>query len=105
MTTLTDQDNGRRLPVRVGDVVTLRLTENASTGYRWAPDAYNAGLVELVEATASYPKTATGSGGEAVFRFRAIGVGSSALALKCWRHWDGEGSIVRRFAVMIEADP
>ncbi len=105
MLTLTDQDNGRHLPVHVGDLLEIRLAENATTGYRWAPDSYDSGLLELAEATADYPGTAVGSGGEAIFRFRIIGVGSSTLALKYWRHWEGASSIIRRFAVMIDATP
>jgi predicted secreted protein len=105
MLTLTDQDNGRRLAVRVGDMLTLRLAENATTGYRWEPDRYDTRLLELAEETASYPNAAVGSGGEAIFRFRIVSAGSSTLALKSWRHWEGAGSIIQRFAVTIDATP
>ena len=105
MLTLTDQDDGRRLAVHVGDVLELRLAENATTGYRWAPDRYDAGLLALAGATASYPNAAVGSGGAAVFRFRVVAAGSGTLALKYWRHWEGSGSIIRRFAVTIDATP
>ena len=101
--TLTSADDGRRVPVHVGDELNLHLAENATTGYRWAPDSYDAALLELLEATANYPNTAVGSGGEALFRFRALGPGASELSLKYWRHWEGSGSIIRRFAVTIDA--
>ena len=118
MLTLTDQDNGRHLPVHVGDLIEIHLAENATAGYRWAPDSYDTGLLELAEATASYPsavlrepmeltesEVAVGSGGEAIFRFRVVGVGSSTLTLKYWRHWEGARSIIQRFAVTIDAAP
>lgn len=105
MLTLTDQDNGRRLLVHVGDLLEIHLGENATAGYRWAPDSYDTTLLELAEATASYPNVAVGSGGEAIFRFRIVGVGSSTLTLKYWRHWEGTGSIIQRFAVPIDAAP
>jgi len=105
MLTLGETDNGRRLPARVGDVLEVRLAENASTGYRWAPDSHDAGVLEAVEASANYPNTAVGSGGEAVFRFRVVGPGSATLALKSWRSWEGEGSTRKRFAVTIDAAP
>jgi predicted secreted protein len=103
--TLTDRDNGRRLPAHVGDLLEIHLPENATAGYRWAPDSYDTGLLELAEATASYPSAAVGSGGEAIFRFRVVGVGSSTLTLKYWRHWEGTGSTIQRFAVTIDAAP
>jgi inhibitor of cysteine peptidase len=105
MLTLTDQDNGRRFPVHVADQLEIHLAENATTGYRWAPDSYDPGILELAEATADYPNPAAGSGGQAIFRFRVVGVGSSALTLKYWRHWAGAGSILQRFGVTIDAAP
>jgi inhibitor of cysteine peptidase len=103
--TLTDQDNGLRLPLHVGDMLEIHLAEIATAGYRWAPDNYDTGVLELAEATASYPSAAVGSGGEAIFRFRVVGVGSSTLVMKYWRHWEGSGSIIQRFAVTIDASP
>ena len=116
--TLTDQDDGERVTARVGDLIEIHLAEIAPAGYRWAPDSYDTGLLELAEATASYPsavlrepmestesEVAVGSGGEAIFRFRVVGVGSSTLALKYWRHWEGARSIIQRFAVTIDAAP
>jgi len=105
MVTLTEQDNGRRVPVQVGDLVEIHLAENATTGYRWAPDSYDAGVVKLAEATARYPNTAVGSGGEAIFRFEVVGAGSGTLSLKYWRQWEGAGSIIQRFAVTLDAGP
>jgi inhibitor of cysteine peptidase len=105
MVTLTQQDNGRRVPVQVGDLVEIHLAENATTGYRWALDSNDAKVVKLGDATAGYPNAAVGSGGEAIFRLEVVGVGSSTLSLKCWRHWEGVGSIIQRFAVTIDATP
>ncbi len=105
MVTLTDQDNGRHLSIHVGDVLDFHLAENATTGYRWASDSYDARLFELIEETGNYPTAGVGSGGEAILRFRVIGTGSSTLTLKRWRHWEGAGSIVQHFAVTIDAIP
>lgn len=105
MTTLTDQDNGRRVSVHVGDMLEINLPENATAGYRWAPDSYDARLLEFTEETASYPSAAVGAGGNTILRFRVVGVGSGTLALKYWRHWEGPGSIIQRFAVTIDAAP
>jgi len=87
----------------VGYRLEIRLAENATAGYRWTLDSYDAGQLELTEATASYPNAAVGSGGEAIFRFRVVGVGSSTLRLRYWRHWEGEGSIIQRFSVTNDA--
>jgi inhibitor of cysteine peptidase len=103
MVTLTDQDNGRSLPVHVGDVIEVQLAENATTGYRWAPDDYDAKVLELAGAAADYPKAGVGAGGKAIFRYRVVGVGSGKLSLKYWRQFEGERSINKRFAVTVDA--
>ena len=105
MLTLTRQDNGRRVAAHVGDMIELRLPETATSGYRWAPDGHDSRVLDLAETTALYPHAAPGSGGQAIFRFRVIGVGAGVLSLKSWRGWEGDGSIVERFAATIDAAP
>jgi len=102
MVMLSDQDNGRRIALHVGDPIEIDLAENATTGYRWAVDSHDTHLLELVESTASYPGAAVGSGGHAIFRFRPIAAGSTVLALKYWRHWEGADSAIRRFSVTLD---
>ena len=105
MPTLTDDDNGRTVAVHVGDVLAIRLAENASTGFRWAPDGFDAGLLKLDGTSASYPGAAVGSGGTAEFRFRVLHAGRGTLGLKYFRHWEGDASIARRFAITVDAVP
>ncbi len=103
MATLTDRDNGGRVSVRVGEFVELRLAENATAGYRWTLERYDAALLEPLDAAADYDDRAVGSGGQAIFRFRVRGAGSTELALKYWRHWEGEGSILQRFTITLDS--
>jgi predicted secreted protein len=35
--------------------------------------------------------------------YRVVGGGSEKLSLKYWRQWEGDTSIVKRFAVTVEA--
>jgi inhibitor of cysteine peptidase len=103
--TLTQQDDGRTLSAHVGDILELHLAENATTGYRWEPDNDDAKVLELAETSSNYRGGTPGSGGEAIFRFRVIATGSGTLSLKYWRHWEGAGSIVKRFRLTIDAAP
>lgn len=103
MATLTDRDNGGRVSLRVGEVVELRLAENATAGYRWTLERNDAELLEPLDATADYEGRAVGSGGQAIFRFQVRGTGSTQLALKYWRHWEGDGSVLQRFTVAIDS--
>jgi inhibitor of cysteine peptidase len=104
MVSLGEQDDGRRVTVQVGDTVEVRLPENATTGYRWAPDAVDEDRLQPLAADAAYPANGqTGSGGYAVFRYRVRKAGEARLTLKYWRHFEGAGSEIRRFATTLEA--
>lgn len=105
MLTLTEQDDGRQVRARVGEVLEVRLAENATAGYRWAVDADDARVLEPVEQDADYPDAAVGAGGQAIFRFKVVAPGAATLRLKYWRRWEGEGSAVKRFAATIDAAP
>jgi inhibitor of cysteine peptidase len=106
---LTEKDDGRVVIVRVGDEVRVALPENASTGFRWAVDHVDGDVIEVLGEDAVYSSGATsgavGSGGTAVFRFRARKRGSGELGLKHWRHWEGDASIIRRFSIQLKVQP
>lgn len=107
MITLTERDDGTHVHAAVGDMIELHLPENATTGYRWAIDRLDPHQLELAESSGRYPDsgegTLVGAGGEAIFRFRVLTPAAATLALKQWRQWEGDKSIIRRFTITIEA--
>jgi inhibitor of cysteine peptidase len=104
MLELGERNDGSIAAARVGDVLTVRLPENASTGYRWAIDRVDPEKIELVEASGHYPASAAvGSGGDAIFRFKVKTAGESTIALKYWRQWEGDTSVIKRFTVSVMA--
>ena len=98
---LDQQHNGCRIGVRVGDLLTVRLKENASTGYRWAVE--NAGHLEL-EDDRNQATDAPGASGVREFRFRAAQPENVELHLKNWRDWEGDASVIDRFIVHVAID-
>jgi len=97
---LTERDDGRTLAAAPGTVLEVRLAENGSTGYSWAADSSDERLV-LIETRHDAPSGPPGRGGTVLFRYRVAAPGPSRLALKYWRSWEGDRSVVRRFAVTI----
>ncbi len=100
---LTERDDGGQVRAQVGDTIELHLAENATAGYRWEPDSLDPHLLELAGATGDYRSGAVGSGGDAQFRISVRAAGSATLRLKYWRRWEGEGGVLKRFAVKIDA--
>jgi inhibitor of cysteine peptidase len=106
MRTLGENDNGKQVAVRTGERFELRLPENATTGYRWSPDGFDAKVLRLEDSTGDYPGGASGvvgAGGTAVFRFAVLAPGSTELKLKYWRSFEGEGSAIQRFRIRVDA--
>lgn len=101
--TVTEHDDGGRIQVRVGDLIELRLPENASTGYRWTLDHLDARLFEVGDTGAEYPEGRIGSGGQVSFHITIVAAGNGTLALRCWRPWEGESGVLKRFAVEVDA--
>jgi inhibitor of cysteine peptidase len=100
---LTEANNGQAIQIRLGDPVDLRLRENPTTGFRWQVVRAD-GLVEEAAADEGRRVPAPGqppqmgAGGIRVFRFRARTPGTGRLELKLWREFQGESSVVSRYA-------
>jgi inhibitor of cysteine peptidase len=95
--TITEADAGTTVKLQVGQAVAVRLSENASTGYRWAIDAADAKLVTPSEPQLPYQSGAVGSGRLVPWTFTARSPGATTVTLKLWRHWEGDASIIQRF--------
>ena len=102
---LTEADRGRTLTVKKGSRVELRLPENASTGYVWQFQSFDAQALEFLGQQSFVPADApemAGKPGLKVFTARAKAPGEARLALAKYRPWEGEASAVERFAVTVK---
>lgn len=100
--TLTRTDGGSRIEVRVGDVVVVRLPENPSTGFVWSSETAGGDALEPVRSEYLPAADASvGGGGQRSLSFRAVATGTVELRLKLWREWEGDKSIVDRFAATV----
>jgi len=95
---LDEQHSGRSIDVECSEVVAVHLKENPTTGYRWTIE--NADGLDL-EADRNSAANAPGAAGIREFLFRAKQPGSHELRLKNWREWEGDKSVIGRFAVRI----
>jgi inhibitor of cysteine peptidase len=101
---LTGADRGKSARVRPNDVVTIRLNENPTTGYRWTVDKVDHDVLRLEGSDFNpTPGGGIGGGGEHTFRFRArTEAATGSVQLKLWREWEGDRSIIERFDVIID---
>ena len=95
---MSEQDSGRTVQIRMGEVITLNLKENPTTGYQWSVTT-----AEGLEQIRNYFEVREGIGAAGVheFQFRATKAGSHSLSLKHWRTWEGEGSVIGHFVATV----
>jgi predicted secreted protein len=79
---LTEKDSGRNVDVHVTDVLIITLDANHTTPFHWVliqvPDP---NVLEKVANTYEGSDGPPGTGGQEIWRFRAIGEGSANLEL------------------------
>lgn len=98
---LTEQDNGSKVTVASGSVITVRLKEARTGGYQWTVDEDGADLVAL--ASEEFHAGAS-PGGQAVheFRFVTSGRGTATLKLVHRRPWSPEEPGAGRWQVDVD---
>jgi inhibitor of cysteine peptidase len=102
----TEADDGRSVAAAVGDVLTVRLSENPSTGYSWEP-TYSGGLEpgddEFVAPSAS--PGLVGAAGTRSFSFVVSAAGTQSFAAAYERPWEaGTVEPAEEFTLTIEAE-
>ena len=99
---LTQRDSGKSVDVHVTDVLIITLSASHTTPFHWVltqePDP---AVLEKVANTYEASEEPPGTGGQEVWRFRAIAEGSAALQLDC-RSLDGEPT-GQRFSLSVRA--
>ncbi|MBN1859218.1 protease inhibitor I42 family protein [Candidatus Bipolaricaulota bacterium] len=94
--------DGGLVRLRDGDLLTIRLRGNPSTGASWAfswePDPMVLELTEDVSFSAD-SEDVCGSPGTFTFRLRAVGTGTTQVALEYGRAW--EEDVLDQFTVIV----
>jgi inhibitor of cysteine peptidase len=102
--TLTQSDKDSSLEVRQGDVITVRLPENPTTGYRWAIKEMDEEIIEPARESSDFalsPDAGIGGGGERRLDFRVKKAGVAHVQLELARSWE-EGSAIDRYGFTIQ---
>jgi len=100
---ISQTDDGRSLPVKLGDLISLSLAENPTTGYRWEIEEPTEALELQQDTYSSAVPKRVGTPSTRTFVFRVAGAGRIKLRLRRWRPWQGESSIEERFSINLQA--
>lgn len=105
-TEITDNDNGQNFTVQAGDVITLTLVSNPTTGYSWQVMEIDQTIL-LQRGDPEYNQSPgteglVGAGGVETFHFEAIGTGDTILTLGYARPWESVPPI-EEFSIQVTA--
>lgn len=94
--------SGPAATINLGDVYTVELEENASTGYSWAVE-YDQSKLQLVKDEAVPPAAPIpGAPGKHVWEFKAIARGRTTIRFSYARAWESKPpEKVEEYAVRI----
>ena len=98
---LTQGDSGGRRTARVGENLTVVLSENPTTGYRWHADI-DAATLQQTDDRYLGPTEPRGAGGTRRLTFRVLRAGPVHLRLVKRREW--EGTAVEEFDLDLDAE-
>ena len=99
-----DADAGGRVDLQVGQILTVSLESNPTTGYIWQVARYdNAILRQLGEAEFKQggEEGLVGAGGIETFRFESVQAGETSLELEYVRPWEEGVAPERLFAIQV----
>lgn len=84
----------------------INLSENPSTGFRWSLEKMDADRLTLLSSDyVPADSSEVGRSGKRIWRFKAVSPGNAHVALKRWREWEGDKSIVERFEINLSVNP
>jgi len=90
-TTVTKSDAGSTVELEPGGTLTVRLEEVPTTGYRWAVDDVDSGILDFEESGYErYSEGGVDGGGRRTFTFRAGATGTTTLQMELRREWQPE---------------
>ena len=101
--TLTEEQNGGTVALKVNDHVRVQIDGNPTTGYTWETENLDTNLLEQVgEAKFTQSSTLVGAGGTFVFTFKALKAGITHLHLIYHRTFEKDTPPAQIFDVTVD---
>lgn len=99
---LTEEDSGLTLELKPGDTFEIVLGGNPAAGYQWEARRLDYAVVRMLGDPMFAPhSSATGSGGEFVFRFQAVALGESRIRFNYQRSFEEGRAPLRSFECIL----
>ena len=81
--------NNNVIKTKVGEIFSIELESNATTGYQWK-ESFDEKKVKLIDKKFDLPSSAIGASGKETFTFEALSEGTSTIQLDYKRPWESD---------------
>ena len=99
---LTKQDQGKKIEVKVGDVVQIELEAMGTAGYQWFVESLEQEMLKLVsEETRVLHPGRLGTPVLMIWKFEVIKEGTAEIRMDHYRSWEGKERSIDRFEVTL----
>lgn len=96
-------DDGRQIALTAGQVLSITLDANPSTGYRWEVDSPESAIMRQVGTRFEQPAGRLGTPGKQVLELTAVRAGQSTLRLVYRRPWEKGVQPVKAFSLRVQS--
>lgn len=99
---ISEQDAGKTIEMKTGDILVVSLEGNITTGYNWVPAPQTPELLKQVGETEVTPTSdLVGAPGQIVLKFEAVAAGQTVLHLDYKRPWETNVRPEKTFEVTV----
>lgn len=103
--TVTKEQGGREIALKVGNILQIELPGRGGTGYRWfAEDTFAPYLKLMDQATRQVKEGRLGGPVIQVWRFKAEKPGATEIKMAYYRPWEGVGQAKDHFLIKIRIE-
>lgn len=103
--TVTKEQDGREIVLKVGNILLIELPGKAGTGYSWFAEATGAPFLKLLDQTTRQLKEGRLGGPVLqVWRFKAAQPGTTGIKMAYYRPWEGVGKAVDHFRLKLHIE-
>ena len=103
--TVTKEQAGREIALKVGDILLIELPGKAGTGYSWSAEETFAPYLRLLDQTTRQLREGRPGGPVMqVWRFKAAQPGTCEIKMALYRPWEGVGKAVDHFRIKLRIE-
>ena len=103
--TVTKEQAGREIALKVGDILLIDLPGKAGTGYSWSVEETFAPYLKILDHTTRQLKEGRPGGPVMqVWRFKAAQPGTCEIKMALYRPWEGVGKAVDHFRLKLRIE-